>query len=171
MYKISDNTKLLQQRGFTMTELITIIVIVGILAVAALPRFFDSDAFSSRGFRDQVISTLRYAQKTAIAQHRFVCVGFSTDNVALTWGVDSSCAGGALTMPSGGTGVSNANVAITAPAAGNISFDCLGRPRKTGNALATCVPGNHVDVLAATQTVGISGATDIKVEPETGYVH
>lgn len=160
-----------KQRGFTLMELITVIVIVGILSVAALPRFFDRDMFDSRGFHDQVISTLRYAQKAAVAQHRYVCVTFAANSVALTWGVNATCAGGGLTMPSGGTGVTNANVTITAPAAGNISFDCLGRPRQTGNALATCVPGNHVDVLAAIQTVGISGATDISIEPETGYVH
>lgn len=66
------------QRGFTMTELITVMVIIGILAAVTIPRFFDRNTFDTRGFYDQTISTLRYAQKTAIAQRRLVCVTFPT---------------------------------------------------------------------------------------------
>lgn len=163
-----------QQRGFTLIELVTVIVIMGILAVAAVPRFFDVSIFESRGFRDEVISTLRYAQKAAVAQHRFVCANFSANSVNLTWGTNATCAGGVMALPSGGTSVSNANVTITAPAAGNISFDCLGRPREKGHAAAataTCVPGNQAAVLAASQSVGILGETAITIERETGYVH
>ncbi|MEK7810720.1 MAG: prepilin-type N-terminal cleavage/methylation domain-containing protein, partial [Pseudomonadota bacterium] len=61
-------SKRLKQRGFTLVELITVMVIVGILAVVALPRFFDKNTFDSRGYADQVISTLRFAQKVAVAQ-------------------------------------------------------------------------------------------------------
>ncbi len=58
------------QRGFTLVELITVMVIVGILAVTVLPRFFTVSDFEDRGSADQVKSMLRFAQKTAIAQHR-----------------------------------------------------------------------------------------------------
>jgi MSHA pilin protein MshC len=73
------------QNGFTMIELITVIVITGILSATVAPRFFDRITFDSRGFYDQTISTLRYAQKTAIAQRRLVCVAFPTSSkVVLT---------------------------------------------------------------------------------------
>lgn len=69
--------RLKDQQGFTLVELITIMVIVGILAVAALPRFFEVSTFEDRGSADQVKSILRFAQKTAIAQRRDVSVVIS----------------------------------------------------------------------------------------------
>ncbi len=66
-----------QAAGFTLIELVTILIIIGVLAVAALPRFFDRTDFDARGFFDATTSALRYAQKTAVAQRRLVCVAFS----------------------------------------------------------------------------------------------
>ncbi len=142
------------QRGFTLTELVTIMVIVGILAAVAAPRFFERSVFDSRGFYDQVISTLRYAQKAAIAEHRFVCVAFTANSVTLTYGPTVAC-GGDLTGPGGQTPytvTAPAGVVFVAvPAAFN--FDALGR-------------------ASAAQSITVKGyATAIAVEAETGYVH
>jgi MSHA pilin protein MshC len=69
------------ERGFTLVELVVIMVILGILAVVVLPRFADRGGFEARGFYDGVLSALRYAQKSAIAQRRNVCVAFSAAGV------------------------------------------------------------------------------------------
>ncbi len=145
-------TSLSKNRGFTMVELITVIIIVGILAVAAAPRFFDQNTFESRGFYDQVISTLRYAQKAAIAQHRFVCVAITGNNtITLTQGTANTC-GGALGSPDGHAAyIVNAPNGVTVSNAG-FFFDALGRP-------------------SAAQSITVNGyATAITVEAETGYV-
>lgn len=93
------------QRGFTLVELIVTMIVVGILAVAVVPRFADQSGFDARGFRDGTLAVLRYAQKSAVAQRRQVCVSFGADSVGLRiasdWGgvCDTDLAGPEGTTP------------------------------------------------------------------------
>jgi MSHA pilin protein MshC len=143
------------ERGFTLAELIAVLVVVGILAAVAAPRFFERNTFDSRGFYDQVISTLRYAQKAAIAEHRFVCVTFTSNRaVKLTYGATAAC-GSDLTSPGGQTpySVTSPGAGVTLSGYADFNFDALGRP-------------------SAAQNITVSGyGTPIVVEAETGYVH
>lgn len=156
--KISSHQKsgVAIQRGFTMTELITVMVIVGIMAAIVAPRFFDRGTFDSRGFYDQTISTIRYAQKVAIAQRRFVCVAFTANSLTLTFGADNTCAGGTVVNPSGTPyPITSNKTTYTAYPVGGFNFNALGRPS-----------------FAAVQNITVAGyATAIRVEAETGYVH
>ena len=52
--------------GYTVVELVTVIVILAILAAIAGPRFFGTRVFSERGYASEVASALRYAQKIAV---------------------------------------------------------------------------------------------------------
>ncbi len=54
-------------RGFTLVELIMLIVIMGILAAVVGPRFFDRHAFDERFYFEEALSAVRYAQKLAVA--------------------------------------------------------------------------------------------------------
>lgn len=51
--------------GFTLTELVLILVLIGILAVVVVPRL-DIRGFERRAFATELVNALRYAQKTAI---------------------------------------------------------------------------------------------------------
>jgi len=73
-----------QQVGFTLIELIVTLILLGILSVYALPRLLAPSDFYAFGFHGETLSYLRYAQKTAIAQRRTVCVAFSASSVTLT---------------------------------------------------------------------------------------
>jgi MSHA pilin protein MshC len=164
--RVDDN-----QRGFTLIELIMVMVIVGILAVVVAPRFFDANVFKSRGFADQVQASLRNAQKIAIAQHRNVCVAMTSSDITLTIASVSGAASACdtpLVSPTTGQApykISTPSAAITltlSPAApATFIFDALGKPF---DALST--------PSAVLKTITISSATNnIVVEAETGYVH
>ena len=91
-------------------------ILIGILSATALPRLSALGTFAGRGFRDQTIATLRFAQKTAIAQRRAVCVTTSSSAVTLeiaaTSSAASGCGGAALNLPftaKAGTGLSVAS--------------------------------------------------------------
>ena len=78
--------------GFTLTELVMVIVILGILSVVALPRLLNRQTFEARQFYDEAMSVVRYGQKAAIAQHRNVYVNVSASTICLTYAADAACA-------------------------------------------------------------------------------
>ena len=55
------------QCGFTLVELIITMVLIGLISTVAIPRFFDNQDFTDRGFYTEVINALRYAQQHAVA--------------------------------------------------------------------------------------------------------
>lgn len=70
--------------GYTVVELVLVIVILGILGAVAGPRFFDNSAFDERAYRDELASTLRYAQKVAVASGCRVRAEITSSGYSLT---------------------------------------------------------------------------------------
>lgn len=148
--------KEVHQAGFSMVELVMVIVIAGIIAVVALPKFAERSTFDSRAFGDQVKAALRYAQKSAIAQRHFVCVAFTANAITLTIDpVAPSTAHAAATCPGAPLETPfrvEAPGGVTMSGAADFSFDALGRP-------------------SAANSIAIAGIPAVIVEAETGYVH
>lgn len=176
-------------RGFTIVEMVVVMVIAGLLAAVAIPRFFQQDSFDARSFADQNVSMLRYAQKLAIAQNRPVFVLLDGSRIALCFSVACDAAGSEsmrVLPPAGGNSGRKATLAACANATawlcegapGKISysvpqaaaafyFNALGRPY----AAADIEPASS---FPARVSIGISGGgttRTIVVEGETGYVH
>ena len=175
--------------GFTIVELVTVMVILGLLAAVAMPRFFQKDSFDARSFADQNVSMLRYAQKLAIAQNRPVFVLLNGSRIALCFSAACDAAGSEsmrVLPPAGGNSGRSATLAACANAtawlcegapdkisysvpleAAAFYFNALGRPFKAADV-------EPVSTFPARVSIGISGGgipRTIVVEGETGYVH
>ena len=68
------------QSGFTLVELITVIVIMGFLAVTVLPRLLQPGSFQSRTVQDKLISAARTAQQLAMSKAVSANVQLIIDN-------------------------------------------------------------------------------------------
>ena len=156
-------------QGFTLIELVVILIVVGILAVAAIPRFFDN-AFSERGFHDGVKAAIQHARKVAVASRRYVCVTVAANGVTLTLdptlpetNTAAVACNFALNLPVPQQGCA-AN-AVCAPAgvvlggAVTFYFDPLGRPVNVNKT-----------VLAAATTISVTGQPNIVVQADSGWV-
>ncbi|MBB5198401.1 pilus assembly FimT family protein [Glaciimonas immobilis] len=151
--------------GFTLVELVMVIIITGILSVVVVPRFIGLETFQARGFYDQTLSMLRYAQKNAIAQHAnvFVNVNAPAATLCLTYISDSNCASNDVNQ----VVLNPANsqkFSIVAPrhitigsTTSTFSFSALGRPSP--------------DAAVNLSIIGDGITRVIIVERETGYVH
>ena len=179
--------------GFTLVELVTVLVIMGILAAVGISRFFDKRAFDAREYADQAKSIIRYGQKLAIAQNRNIFIRSDGNSFAVC--SLSSCAAGSLVAAPGGnnsgstaakaycqvggyvsswmceglpTGVTVAAESVRPEfgAGGFFYFDALGRPYNKAD-----VGSTTSSFTAMTLTFTGGGAFKVTVEPETGYVH
>ncbi|MDY7547913.1 prepilin-type N-terminal cleavage/methylation domain-containing protein [Glaciimonas sp. CA11.2] len=151
--------------GFTLIELVMVIVITGVIAVVAIPRFSGRQTFQARGFYDQTLSMLRYAQKIAIAQHTptFVNVSSVNGTICLTYLSDINCinsdAKQVVLGPSDQQKFSKVtpNGITIESTNSSFFFSALGKPSP--------------DATVQLSIVGDGMKRIITVERETGYVH
>lgn len=152
------------QRGFTLIELTAVVILLGVVSIFVAPRAFNSHDFNARGFHDETLSFLRYAQKTAIAQRRTVCLSFTANSVALAIASTPASSDCAIALI-GPMGQSPALIdarpgAVYDPQPLDFRFNGLGQPI---DSLGSAVP---------TQTLHVAGTSrTIVVESATGYVH
>ncbi len=145
------------QSGFTLVELVVMIVLASILSAFAMVKLLDRRAIDARGFADQMTAALQFAQKAAVAQRRTMYVSVDTAARRVQVCLDGACTQ-RLTAPEGGNldYAASSNVTLTSSTA-QFSFDALGRPSFAATQSMTAVGGE------ATYT--------ITIEADTGYVH
>jgi MSHA pilin protein MshC len=158
-------------RGFSLVELIVILLLIGILSVAALARMDSMRVFGERSDYDMVRSAIQHARKAAIAKRRYVCVQASASALTLT--VD--------TNPPESTSPPFAGACPFAAALPLPQPDTRDPPCPASNvlclrstSLSFSNPALQFDALgraAATATVTVSGYAPITVEAETGLVY
>lgn len=71
-------------RGFTLTEVILVLVLMSVLAVIAIPRW-QASGFDAAYFHEEVVVTLRYAQRQAVISGCAVAADLQDNTITLTY--------------------------------------------------------------------------------------
>lgn len=139
--------------GFTLVELIVVILLIGILSISIAPRFFSVSSYESRRAADEVLSAVRHAQQ--IAMNRSGDIEFilsaSDYTVQVSGGINLRSPDGLVPYKRQFDGVS----AI----ASTVRFNALGQPVDATNTPLS----NNTDLSI--------GSTTIRIEANTGYAH
>lgn len=152
--------------GFTLVELVTIMILIGILAVVALPNLSQVQGFGATSFRDRVAASLRFAQKSAVAKRRMVCATVAADGLSLTLTVDASFGLGTCAVAMAGPDGANpaaasppANVTLASVPAGVLHFQPSGS-----------VTSDAGGTNQTTYVLTVTGQAPITVTGATGHV-
>ncbi len=125
--------------GFTLVELIVVIIILGILALMVIPNMSNSDSLKARAAARMVMADLEYAQSQAIVSQQQTTITFNVPADSYT----VSNASGPLIHPitkntyaislNQGSGMNNVTIASAGFGAGSaVTFDALGAPDNSG---------------------------------------
>jgi MSHA pilin protein MshC len=138
-------------------------VVLGVLAAVAMPRLTGNTGFAGAAFRGDIVSALRYAQKTAVSHRRLVCasIGASSVTLSIAQANPSSDCGVALTSPDGEPYTSK-NSTIKATGA----FLTSGLFFQPSGTITTDGAGTAL----AVGSISVNEQADIQVQGATGYV-
>ncbi|SET63871.1 prepilin-type N-terminal cleavage/methylation domain-containing protein [Thalassotalea agarivorans] len=170
------NKAFLHSKGFTLIELVVIILLLTILSVTVLPRFQTTDAYEAYTYRSQLISALRLTQQRAMQQTNPNAVGAGQSfchQIIIEnkrYGIPNRLDCSVTSFPTGWepdeTGLivdpsHDITISISGSAnPSNVAFDSWGRPAATSD----CAGGCLIDITSAVDAVQIA------IEPE-GYIH
>ena len=145
-------------QGFTLVELVVVMVLMAVLTTVSLSRFGSREPFAVQSTADQLLSGLRLAQATAVAQRATLYVSLGADPASLSLCLDAPC-----TQP------------LPAPGGGPWLEDASGV--RLAAALAYSLNGRGEPSFVSAQTVQVSSvdgsvnAPPIRIEAVSGHVH
>ncbi len=154
-----------RKSGFTLVELVVILVLVGILAFTAIPRYLNKGAVDASVMAEQLANDIRYTQSLAMTSGQRNRINLTATTYQIT-----TSSGGLLTHPVTGTtgpivlnGVTLGGYNVP-PLNGYIAFDGKGTPY-TDIVAATPLAANATIVVTAG-----GNARNVVVSPQTGRV-
>lgn len=155
--------------GFSLLELVVVIVLMGVLAAMAAPRLMNNDS-QARAMATQLLGSLRQAQRMAATHNRDVCVVVAAGSVRFTMAA-SAGTGVACTATALGTvddSSDTLDVTLTSP---SMSFTSTGNFRFTPKGNLATNTGAAIPILQ-TITLRNSGANFARfdIQLDNGYV-
>jgi MSHA pilin protein MshC len=167
-------------KGFTLIELVMVIVLIGIIAMFVAPRMVDVAGTKAGSFRDKLRADIRYAQNLAMTRNLRSRVDFSTPN---QYSVQSSTTSTCSAFPAAidpatsaaFTVVLNAEdyvgITLTLPGMTCLEYDSLGQPYNcTGLGLACAGPG-LLSGMTVTINANAVALGSVMVSSQTGAVN
>jgi len=152
-HTLAAEKRIMNHKGFTLMELVMVIVLIAIVAVFVAPRLGDVTAMKAGAFTSKLRADIRYAQNLAMTRNRRARVYFNGTGTAPNPGyavvVDSGAgdcsAFVAAADPSGGGNLTvtlNAGdytgITVPFPSINCLEYDSLGRPFNCSGALGVC---------------------------------
>ncbi len=159
------------QYGFTLIELVVVIIIIGVLSVTVLPKFFNSKGFEEYAYRSEIVTKLRSIQLRAMQQSaaNALCVGVSSNgkNFGVPTSFNSNCTGGVSFDSNYGSSLnSTLEIAVNAKHDVTIAFANGSSPfgfDKWGRPITGCLGGCVINING-------SDTLQVRIESE-GYIH
>jgi MSHA pilin protein MshC len=148
--------------GFTMVELVVVMILIGVLAAIGIPRLLGDKNMEAAVFGDQVVSGLRRAQKIATGHRRVVCASVGPKAVILRLNACGS-AGLALTgLDDGDFATTDSVLTVTTATLffqpdGRITTDAAGATAVAAGTIA--VTGNMDGAPTTFRTIHVEGTT------------
>jgi MSHA pilin protein MshC len=150
------------QEGFTLVELVLVIVLLGVLSATALPKFFSASSYQQQAFFDDTLNAVRYAQKLAVASGCTVQVSINSNTYVLNRPADrSKCS--SITS-------ADFSLAVRHPGTGETSYT----HSETGVSLTSTNTTFYFYALgnaSADVQLTVAGTKIIKVVHDTGFVY
>lgn len=151
------------QRGFTMVELIAVLLVVGVLAVVALPNLQGALAMRDTALRDQVLAGLRQARHLAQGHRRLVCASIASNQLTLTMAAANpagACGNAVPGLDGQARWTNNASgLTLAVSPAGTLYFQPDGR-----------ITSDGVGATAVNASVTVGSETAITLVGDTGHV-
>ncbi|MCW8825001.1 MAG: prepilin-type N-terminal cleavage/methylation domain-containing protein [Gammaproteobacteria bacterium] len=167
---------MIPSRGFSLIELVMVIIVLGIISVYAMPRMGSLNAYSLQRSAQDLVEAVRYTQTMSMnhSGDPLFQIALTGNGFTVYQDLDGDnsfdAPGEQVTNPIDGSGSYTENAGewagVSFTQTGSISFDSRGMPSCVVN-YAPCSTPSNADV-AITLTMGTENLS-VTIETYTGY--
>jgi type II secretory pathway pseudopilin PulG len=136
--------------GFSLIELVMIIVLIGIVMAVVVPKLRNTTDFSLEGSASMIVADIRNAQELAMATHDDKNVVFTLNGASYTVETESDSVYRTVDLPTGVT-ITSADITFT--------FNPLGEPTAGGGSSVTISAGGNSKTVTVGSYTGRASTT------------